>query len=172
MIFEYNPTATLAGGERLAERAQALRQTMLPLRAYVQHRTAKLDTTSPYAQATVQHLRELEALFRAVAEYHAAVQELARVHWPREQQAQRQLLPTEREADPLYHLGYVRGYERGQLISRQAHEKVLSLYAQHSLLPPPPNSSPLVGRVRRFLDLLAARYGARLPEAPPLRRAA
>ena len=175
MFFEYDPFATLAGSERLAERAQALRQTLLPLRDYVRHRTARLDTSSPYAQATFQHIRELENAFRAVAEYHAAVEEMLRVHWPRQQLAQRQLLPAEREADPLYQLGYVRGYRRGQAVSRQAHEKVLSLYARHAVLAVPPGytPSPLIVRVQHFLDTLTERYGP-LPadDTAPLQQAA
>lgn len=167
MFFEYDPAATLAGTERLKERAQTLRQALLPLRTYVQHRTATLDPTSPYAQKAFEHLRELETAFRAVAEYHAAVEELARVHWPREAQARQHLVPLDPEADPAYRLGYVRGYQRGQAVSRQAHETVLSLYARHAALPAPPTSSPLVGRVRRFLSELSARYGAE-----PLQQAA
>lgn len=158
MLFEYNPSATVAGHERLTERAQALRQTLLPLRAYVQHRTATLDPTSPYAAKTFEHLRHLEAAFRAVAEYHQVVEELMRVHLPREQQAQLRTLRAEREADPLYRLGYVRGYQRGLVVGQQANKQVLGLYARY-FLPPftAPPVSPLVARVQHFLDTLTAR---------------
>lgn len=166
MFFVYDPQATVAGSERLTERAQALRQTLLPLRAYVQHRTATLDPTSPYAQKAFEHLRDLEAAFQAVAAYHQAVEELVRVHWPRELLARRRLVPDDLTTDPAYRLGYVRGYHRGQAVARQAHETVLGLYARHAALPTPPTSSPLVGRVRRFLHELSTRYNAdSLPQA-------
>lgn len=170
MFFAYDPTATLAGCERLTERAQALRQALLPLRAYTQHRAAKLAVDSPYAQATFQHIRELELAFQAIIDYDQAVQELVTVHWPREQQAQAQRQQAEREADPVYRLGFVRGYRRGMAISQQAHEQVLSLYAQHAILTPPPGyaPSPFVSRVQRFLDSLTARYGT----PPPVQQAA
>jgi hypothetical protein len=42
MLFEYDPTATLEGRERLTERAQALRQALLPLREYIRRRASTL----------------------------------------------------------------------------------------------------------------------------------
>lgn len=160
MFFEYDPTATLQGHERLNERAQALRQALLPLRTYAQHRAAKLAIDSPYAQAIFQHIRELEAAFQAVIDYDQAVQELVAVHLPREQQAQAHIRQAEREADPVYRLGFVRGYRRGQAVSQQAHEQVLSLYAKHAILPTPPGyqPSPLATRMQRFLGTLTERY--------------
>ncbi len=171
MFFEYDPTATLAGRERLTERAQALRQALLPLRAYVQHRAAKLDITSPYAQAIVQHIKELEATFQAIIDYDHAVEELVNVHLPRQKQAEAQELQAEREADPVYRLGYVRGYRRGMTVSQEAHERVLSLYAQYAILLPPPSytPSPLVTRVRGLLASLGQRDQ---PLSPPHQQAA
>lgn len=160
MFFEYDPTATLAGRERLTEHAQALRQALLPLRAYTQHRAAKLDIGSAYAQPIFDHIRHLEIAFQAVADYHAAVEELVSIHLPRQKQAEAQELLAEREANPVYRLGYVRGYRRGLTVGQQAHERVLGLYAQHCLLPPPPTSSPLVQRVQGFLARLSLRYAA------------
>ncbi len=160
MFFEYDPTATLAGRERLTEHAQALRQALLPLREYTQHRAAKLDITSPYAQPIFDHIRHLEIAFQAVADYHTAVEELVSIHLPRQKQAEAQELEAEREATPLYRLGYVRGYRRGLTVGQQAHERVLGLYAQHAILPTPPGyvSSPLVQRVQGFLARLGQRY--------------
>lgn len=158
MFFEYDPTATLDGRERLTEQAQALRQTLLPLREYAKHRASKLDIASPYAQAIFDHIRDLENAFQAVADYHAAVEELVTIHLPRQKQAEAQELLAEREADPVYRLGYVRGYRRGLTVGQQAHERVLGLYAQHCLLPAPATSSPLVTRVQGFLAKLGQRY--------------
>ncbi|MVN78939.1 hypothetical protein GO988_21630 [Hymenobacter sp. HMF4947] len=167
MFFEYDPTATLEGRERLTDRAQALRQALLPLREYIRLRSAKLDITSPYAAATVQHMQELEAAFRAVADYHGAVEELVALHLPRQKQAEAQELLAEREADPVYRLGYVRGYRRGLTVGQEAHERVLGLYAQHGLLPSPASSSPLVTRVQRYLAELGRRYPAVAPAPTP-----
>ncbi|MDO7887958.1 hypothetical protein [Hymenobacter cheonanensis] len=162
MFFEYDPTATLDGRARLTERAQALRKTLLPLRDYAQHRAAKLDIASPYAQPIFDHIRHLETAFQAVADYHAAVEELLTIHLPRQKQAEAQELLAEREANPLYRLGYVRGYRRGLTVGQQAHERVLGLYAQHAILPTPPGytSSPLVQRVQAFLARLGQRHAA------------
>jgi len=170
MFFEYDPTATLAGRERLTEHAQALRQALLPLREYTQHRAAKLDIASPYAQPIFDHIRHLETAFQAVADYHAAVEELLTVHLPRQKQAEAQELLAEREANPLYRLGYVRGYRRGLTVGQQAHERVLGLYAQHAILPTPPGytSSPLVQRVQGFLARLGQRHAEGFgPILPP-----
>jgi hypothetical protein len=159
MFFEYDPTATLEGRERLTERAQALRQALLPLRAYAQHRAAKLDITSRYAQDIFQHIRELENAFQAIIDYDQAVEELVAIHLPRQKQAEAQELTAEREADPVYRLGYVRGYRRGMTVSQEAHKRVLSLYAQYAILVPPPSyaPSPLVTRVRGLLATLSQR---------------
>jgi hypothetical protein len=176
MFFEYDPTATLAGRERLTEHAQALRQALLPLRTYTQHRAAKLDIGSPYAQPIFDHIRHLENAFQAVADYHAAVEELVSIHLPRQQQAEAQELQAEREANPEYRLGYVRGYRRGLTVGQQAHERVLGLYAQHAILPTPPGyaSSPLVQRVQGFLARLGQRQALEGfgPILPPTRQAA
>lgn len=174
MFFEYDPTATLAGRERLTEHAQTLRQTLLPLRQYAQHRASKLDIASPYAQPIFDHIRDLEKAFQAVADYHTAVEELVTIHLPRQKQAEAQELLAERQADPVYRLGYVRGYRRGLTVGQQAHERVLGLYAQHCLLPPPPTSSPLVQRVQGFLARLSQRYSPEGfgPILPPAQQAA
>jgi hypothetical protein len=170
MFFEYDPSATLDGRERLLDLAQTLRQTLLPLREYTQHRASKLDIASPYAQAIFDHIRDLEKAFQAVADYHTAVEELVNIHLPRQKQAEAQELLAEREADPVYRLGYVRGYRRGLTVGQQAHERVLGLYAQHCLLPAPLTASPLVQRVQDFLTRLGQRhapegFGALLPTA-------
>jgi hypothetical protein len=81
---------------------------------------------------------------------------------------------AEREADPVYRLGYVRGYRRGMSVSQEAHERVLSLYARHAILIPPPGytPSPLVTRMQRFLGTLTERYGPLADPTSPAQQAA
>jgi hypothetical protein len=174
MLFEYDPTATLEGRERLTERAQALRQALLPLREYIRRRASTLPIDSPYAAKTFEHLRELETAFRAIADYDNAVEELVAIHLPRQKQAEAQEVLAEREADPVYRLGYVRGYRRGMSVSQEAHERVLSLYARHAILIPPPGytPSPLVTRMQRFLGTLTERYGPLADPTSPAQQAA
>jgi hypothetical protein len=88
MFFEYDPTATLEGHERLIDLAHTLRQTLLPLREYTKHRASKLYIASPYAQAIFEHIRDLENAFQAVADYHTAVEELVTIHLPHQKQAE------------------------------------------------------------------------------------
>ena len=65
-----------------------------------------------------------------------------------------------RETQPLYRLGWVRGHKAGLAQAQRASESALSLYAQHTALPPPPDPTALIQQVRRFLATLQQRYGA------------
>ncbi|MGI4863718.1 MAG: hypothetical protein ACRYFZ_07310 [Janthinobacterium lividum] len=54
-----------------------------------------------------------------------------------------------RQADPVYRLGYARGYR----VAEQKYERLSSLYAQYALIVPPAGytPSPLVAQVQRFV---------------------
>ena len=66
-------------------------------------------------------------------------------------------LRAEREACPLYRLGWVRGYQAGQAAGQQRAEPALGLYARHANLPTPPNPTALMQQVRRFIEQLQQR---------------
>jgi len=108
---------------------------------------------------------DVEALTAAVQQYQQAV--LACLSAPLVDV--RQLTPAQllayRQADPIYRLGYVRGYSRGQAQAQQATTPVLSAYAQHATLPAPTAAQPddyaaLVTQVRRVIAHMQQRYGA------------
>lgn len=135
---------------RLAEADHALRQVL-----------ATLDEQpgSHPAPAGVQ------ALTLAVQQYQQAV--LACLSAPAVNV--HQLTPTQllayRQADPIYRLGYVRGYRRGQSQTQQDTAPVLSAYVQHAALPaptapPPADYAALVTQVRRVIAYMQQRYGA------------
>jgi hypothetical protein len=69
-------------------------------------------------------------------------------------------LLAHREKDPVYRLGYGRGYCAAQ----QQYERLSSLYAQYAIIVPPASytPSPLVARVQRFLSTRLM-TGQRLP---------
>jgi hypothetical protein len=110
-------------------------------------------------------LADVQALTAAVQQYQQAVlaclsAPLVDVH----QLSPAQLLAY-RQADPVYQLGYVRGYRRGQGQAQQATAPVLDAYAQHATLPTPLATQPadyaaLVTQVRRVLAHMQQRYGA------------
>jgi hypothetical protein len=134
----------------LAEADRALRQVL-----------ATLDERPGSHQAPA----DVAALTAAVQQYQQAV--LACLSAPPvdvHQLTSTQLLAY-RQADPVYRLGYVRGYRRGQAQGRQAAAPALSAYAQHATLPPPTAAAPadyatLVQQVRRVLATMHQRYGA------------
>jgi hypothetical protein len=135
---------------RLAEADRALRQVL-----------ATLDERPGSQQAPA----DVQALTAAVQHYQQAV--LACLSAPPvdvHQLTPAQLLAY-RQADPVYRLGYVRGYRRGQAQGQQAAAPVLSAYVQHATLPPPTAAPPadyatLVQQVRRVLATMQQRYGA------------
>jgi len=69
-------------------------------------------------------------------------------------------LLAHREKDPVYRLGYARGYHKAQ----QQYERLSSLYAQYAIIVPPASytPSPLVAQVQRFLSTRLM-TGQRLP---------
>jgi hypothetical protein len=73
-------------------------------------------------------------------------------------------LLAHRQADPVYRLGYARGYEK----AKQQYEHLGSLYAQHATLPTSPSyvPAPLVARISQHLATPGAQTIANLsPEA-------
>jgi hypothetical protein len=114
----------------------------------------------------------VQALTLAVQQYQQAV--LACLSTPPVDVLQ--LTPTQllayRQADPIYRLGYVRGYRRGQGQAQQATAPVLSAYVQHATLPTPTTAPPadyaaLVQQVRRVIAHMQQRYGAGPTSARP-----
>ena len=65
-----------------------------------------------------------------------------------------------REKDPVYRLGYARGYRKAE----QKYERLVSLYAQHAIIVPPAHykPSPLVAQVQRYVATKLM-TGPRLP---------
>jgi len=135
---------------RLAEADHALRQVL-----------ATLDE-SPARQQTPA---EVQALTAAVQHYQQAVLTCLSAPPVNVHQLTPAQLLAYRQADPVYRLGYVRGYRRGQGQTHQATAPVLSAYAQHATLPPPTAAPPadyaaLVTQVRRVIAHMQQRYGA------------
>lgn len=142
--------ANTALAEQLARADQALRQLL-----------ANLDqpTITPLASADVQ------ALTAAVQQYQQAVLACLNAAPVNVHQLTSAELLAYRQASPIYRLGYVRGYRRGQAQAQQATAPVLTAYAQHATLPaptvaPPADFAALVQQVRRVLATLQQRYGA------------
>lgn len=121
----------------------------------VDEQLRQLDGYTPVAGQPLQ----LSGLFAALDEYQQAVQAYLPA-WQHNPHPTAEELLTEREASPLYRLGWVRGYKRGQVDAQRKNEPVVSRYAQHAQLPTPPDPSALVQQVRRFLAEMHRRYGA------------
>jgi hypothetical protein len=144
----------------LDQAGHTLRQVLLRLDQYARNQVQRLDSSARYAPAVMAHVSDLQALLLAVEQYEqAALASQPPAPVPVGNLSAAQLLAY-READPVYRLGYVRGYQRGVSKGQhQATESVVSLYAQHATLPapPPPTASPvadhvdLVQRVRLLL---------------------
>jgi hypothetical protein len=134
--------------EQLAHADHALRQVLVSLDHSASSQSAPAD---------------VQALTTAVQHYqHAVLACLGATSVNVLQLTPDQLLAY-RQADPIYRLGYVRGYRRGQ--AQYATAPVLTAYAHHATLPaptaaPPADYAALVQQVRRFLVTLQQRYGA------------
>jgi hypothetical protein len=76
-------------------------------------------------------------------------------------------LLAEREADPVYGLGFVRGHRRGTAETQARYEHLVSLYAQYALLVPAASytASPLATRLTTLLASPAMQQRAALPLA-------
>jgi len=121
---------------------------------------------------------EVQALTTAVQQYQQAVLACLSAAPMNVHQLTAAELLAYRQADPVYRLGYVRGYRRGQAQAQQAAAPVLTAYAQHATLPaptvaPPADYAALVQQVRRVLATLQQRYGAGpISHRPPFPAAA
>jgi hypothetical protein len=135
---------------RLAEADRALRQVL-----------ATLDEHPASQQAPA----DVQALTTAVQQYQQAVLTCLSAPLVDVSQLTPAQLLAYRQADPIYRLGYVRGYRRGQAQTQQATAPVLSAYAQHATLPAataaqPDDYAALVMQVRRVIAHMQQRYGA------------
>jgi hypothetical protein len=148
----------------LDEAGQGLRQVLLRLNRYAQSQVQRLDPAARYATSTMAHVKDLEALLMAVEHYEQAV--LASL--PPAPMDLRRLTPAQllahRETDPVYRLGYTRGYQAGAAQAQRSTAPVLTAYAQHATLPgptvaPPAAHTDLVKHVRNLLAQMTQRYG-------------
>jgi hypothetical protein len=133
--------------EHLAQADQQLRQVLADLDG---HASKAVD---------------VQALTAAVQQYQQAVLACLSAAPVNVHQLTAAELLAYRQADPIYRLGYVRGYRRGQAQAQQAAAPLLTAYAQHATLPAPTVAQPadyatLVQQVRRVLATLQQRYGA------------
>lgn len=176
-----SPLATPAGTE--AQRTalgQQLEAYLAPLVAYCDQQATddNLDQQAfrhGYAirEAIAALLRYDEKTEELLTRYRTALavaQPLAVAQVPSLEQAltpnptAAQLL-AEREADPLYRLGYTRGRRRGTAETEARYEHLVSLYAQYATLVPPAgySPSPLTTRLTTLLASPAMQQRAALP---------
>lgn len=152
--------------------ATTLYNTLLHLHTYREEQRGRADLT-PWQ---FEHLRKIENVLDAVAadkiqtaqlltvlhanveglngQLHAAINRGDAPAWMLNPNATPAEVLAEREADPVYRLGYVRGYRRGLDLGQQQNERLLSLYAQYAILVPPPSYQPsaVILRAQRALD--------------------
>ncbi|MGI4867826.1 MAG: hypothetical protein ACRYFZ_28170 [Janthinobacterium lividum] len=168
-------TPTIAETQR-QELASQLESYLHPVSEYCDRSEA--DDNQSLTDFT--HTHQLREFIAAVGRYDLATEQLL-THYREalayaQQQATQQVpslerailcqlnpadLLAHREADPVYRLGYVRGYHKAQ----QHYERVVSLYAQYAILVPPPGytHSPLVARVNAHLHSPAGQARAAQP---------
>lgn len=155
----------------LTELAAELESCLGPLAEYCDTQEA----APTLSEADRQHLYQLTEFISAVGRYDQAAERLLAAYRHALEYAERptqsvptleqailtQLSPADllayREKDPVYRLGYVRGYRKAE----QQYERLTSLYAQYALIVPPASytPSPLVAQVQRFV-------GSRLMSGP------
>lgn len=158
----------------LTELAAELESCLGPLAEYCDQQEA----APTLSEIDRQHLYQLTEFISAVGRYDQAAERLLSAYRHALEHAERptqpvptleqailaQLSPADllayREKDPVYRLGYVRGYRKAE----QKYERLTSLYAQYTLIVPPASytPSPLITSVQR---VLATRLmtGPRLP---------
>lgn len=161
--------------EPIEQAGLALREVLLRLDAYSKKRVQTIDTSSRYGAAAMRHVRDLDELMLAVQAYEEAVLACLPLVADSEDVQIYQMSPAQllayREADPVYRLGWVRGHKAGLAQASKAPDTALRLYAQHSKLPEPPDTSKFIEGVRRFLAQLTARYGnGPIPTHPQIAR--
>lgn len=138
-----------------------LTEALTRLFRYRQARAKSFNPKAPYAELTAQHLKDIDATLLAAQAYSNAVEGClgatpAVLDVSSLTPAQ---LLAERERDPVYRLGYVRGYRRGLTLGQQQNDRLLSMYAQYAILVPPPSyrPSPVILSAQRILDATAWR---------------
>ena len=172
------PAALATPGEAEARRALLERQMenyLTPLSQYCND-LPTLDQLGPDEFRFAYQVREaLDALLRLdeatdelLTTYRGALttaqqQAAARVPSLEEALGLPKPEPSDHATDPLYRLGWVRGARQTQ----RQYERVVSLYAEHAILVPPPSytPSPLVVRVQNLLSSPAMQAYAALPLA-------
>lgn len=139
--------------EELASTGLALRKVLLRLDGWAKARV-KTIKEGPYAESQRRHVSDIDELMVAVKAYGRAV-EAAMVQASHEPVDISQMTPAEllayRETDPMYKLGFVRGYKRGEKQATEPREKAITLYSEHAGLPPPDDASALVRRVHLII---------------------
>ena len=162
-----NPTP-LAGRALVDAAGATLRTSLVKLFHYAKARAKYLDPKSPHYEKTKSHLADIEQLLLAAQEYSTAVDAcLGSAPSPPVDvlsMSPAQLM-AHREADPVYRLGYVRGYKRGYSLSEGRYGSLVSLYSEHAALPASPTYTPslLVARVRAHLETPEMQRRAALP---------
>lgn len=168
-------TPILAETQR-QELASQLESYLLPVNEYCD----RSEADENQSLAEFNHAYQLREFIAAVGRYDLATEHLL-THYREAlayaQQHATQQVPTlehallsqlssadllaHREADPVYCLGYARGYHKAQ----QHYERAVSLYAQYAILVPPPGytPSPLVARVNAHLHSPAVQVRAAQP---------
>ncbi|TVT39617.1 hypothetical protein FNT36_18420 [Hymenobacter setariae] len=158
----------------LTKLAAELESCLGPLAEYCDHQEA----APMLSEADRQHLYQLTEFISAVGRYDQAAERLLAAYRHALEHAERptqpvptleqallaQMSPADllayREKDPVYRLGYARGYRKAE----QQYERLTSLYAQYAIIVPPASytPSPLIATVQR---VLATRLmtGQRLP---------
>jgi hypothetical protein len=134
----------------------SLTEALTRLFRYRQARAKSFNPKAAYAELTAQHLKDIDATLLAAQAYSTAVEGClgaAPAPFDVSGLTPDQLL-AHREADPVYRLGYVRGYRRGLALGQQQNDRLLSLYAQYAILVPPPTYQPsaVILRAQRALD--------------------
>lgn len=139
--------------EELASTGLALRKVLLRLDGWAKARV-KTIKEGQYAEAARRHVSDIDELMVAVKAYGRAV-ESAMVQASHEPIDISHMTPAElltyRETDPMYKLGFVRGYKRGEKQATESREKAITLYSEHAGLPPPVGASALVRRVHLII---------------------
>jgi len=159
----------------LTELAAELESCLGPLADYCDQQEA----APSLSDADRRHLYQLTEFISAVGRYDQAAERLRSAYRHALEHAERpttqpvptleqailaQLSPADllayRERDPVYRLGYARGYHKAE----QQYERLSSLYAQYAIIVPPASytPSPLVANVQRFLSTRLM-SGPRLP---------
>jgi hypothetical protein len=123
---------------QLAQAGEALYQVLSRFDQYAKKRAKGLDMSSPHAMAVINYVHDTDKLIVAIKNYEEVV--LSILSLIQSQQCSiAHLSPIEvraaRESDPIYQLGYQRGFSHGTKQEAATYEKAIHLYAQHAVFP-------------------------------------